>query len=579
MRVTQWELLKDVIPNDHARQVTSRYYIDLVMGRSDQPRVVMDLGCGRGTSAAAFRQHRPDVVWVGVDLRTSPEVDSRGGTDLLLVLYDGTNLPFGDATVDCVYSHQVFEHVRHPEPLLREIARVLRPRGLFIGSTSQLEPYHSLSLWNYTVYGFATLARDAGLEVVEVRPSVDGVMLTKRSCDGRHARYNVHFVDGAESPLNAEIDAWGRETGRRPALINNRKLLVSGHFAFMMRRPAPPRPPARAEPPTEVAAPAPSRPVAKVGRRLQRVASQARTVGARNAVRAARRRLRPAIRSRRGAIRNFRLTLPAPPGGRRGSAPGLRISVPRDLYVPRLLERGGLAAYELDTLACLLALVDRKRHATFFDVGANVGVFALVAAALSQWDVIAFEPEPRLAGVAQALADRNRLGIVVERLALAERSGTATLHLSDSTDTSHSLARGFRPSTGGVTVPCETLDSYCRRTGRLPDVVKIDTETTEPEVLAGGRRLLRTHRPWLICEVLAGRSESRLTAVLSDLDYRWYPITSVSPLERRSAIAGDPTHAHTNWLFAPEEPSAALWDRMDAWRRALGTKRRLRLRG
>jgi FkbM family methyltransferase len=193
--------------------------------------------------------------------------------------------------------------------------------------------------------------------------------------------------------------------------------------------------------------------------------------------------------------------------------------------------------------------------------------------------VVAFEPEPRLAGVAQALAARNGLAIIVERLALAERSGTATLHLSDSTDTSHSLAPGFRPSTGGMTVPCETLDSYCRRTNQTPGLLKIDTETTEPEVLAGGSRLLREHRPWLICEVLAGRSESRLTAVLSGLEYRWYPITSASPLERRSAIVGDPTHAHSNWLFAPEEPSGALWDRMDAWRRALATKWRLRPRG
>jgi SAM-dependent methyltransferase len=322
MQVTQWELLKDVIPNDHARQVTSRYYIDRVMRRSDQPRVVVDLGCGRGTSAALFREYRPDVVWVGVDLRTSPEVDSRTGTGLPLLVYDGVNLPFADAAVDCVYSHQVFEHVRHPEPLLREVARILRPDGLFIGSTSQLEPYHSLSLWNYTVHGFATLVRDAGLEVVEVRPSVDGVMLTMRSYHGRHPRYDRHFVDDAESPLNAEIDAWGRETGRRPALVNNRKLLVSGHFAFMVRRPAPPRPPAKPEPPSAEVPPAPpGRPLATVGREVRRVASHARTFGARSAVRVTMSRLRPGTEGRAQAVRAFRAPGPvrSPAAGARGS--------------------------------------------------------------------------------------------------------------------------------------------------------------------------------------------------------------------------------------------------------------------
>jgi hypothetical protein len=66
-----------------------------------------------------------------------------------------------------------FEHVRHPEELLSDIARVLRPGGQSIGSTSQLEPYHSLSLWNYTPYGFRVLVEGAGLKLDKIRPSID----------------------------------------------------------------------------------------------------------------------------------------------------------------------------------------------------------------------------------------------------------------------------------------------------------------------------------------------------------------------------------------------------------------------
>ena len=47
----------------------------------------------------------------------------------------------------------------------------------FAGSTSQLEAFHSRSIFNWTPYGFTVVAEDAGLEVVELRPVIDGLTL------------------------------------------------------------------------------------------------------------------------------------------------------------------------------------------------------------------------------------------------------------------------------------------------------------------------------------------------------------------------------------------------------------------
>lgn len=69
---TLWELMRDCIPDDHARQVTSRFYLDEAMTSAHAPDQVVDLGCGRGTSAARFRRHNPEVRWVGVDIGDSP---------------------------------------------------------------------------------------------------------------------------------------------------------------------------------------------------------------------------------------------------------------------------------------------------------------------------------------------------------------------------------------------------------------------------------------------------------------------------------------------------------------------------
>ena len=63
--------------------------------------------------------------------------------------FDGET-PLRRESFDFVYCKQVLEHVLRPEPLIREVARVLRPDGLFAGSTSQLEAFHSRSVANPT---------------------------------------------------------------------------------------------------------------------------------------------------------------------------------------------------------------------------------------------------------------------------------------------------------------------------------------------------------------------------------------------------------------------------------------------
>ncbi len=223
------------VPTDHARQVDATYYLDQVMRGDPRPRQVMDLGCGTGGSVDRFRAHDPDVDWVGVDVGDSLEAHRRTRSDARFVIYDGLTLPFEDSTFDVVYSRQVLEHVRHPDLHLAEIARVLRPGGAYIGSTSQLEPYHSRSYWSFTVFGFAALVEDAGLRLDEIRPGIDGVTLIMRSFLGRPPAYSRWWSE--ESPLNRLIADRQQSAGSDPNLTNLAKLRFAGQFAFLVRRP------------------------------------------------------------------------------------------------------------------------------------------------------------------------------------------------------------------------------------------------------------------------------------------------------------------------------------------------------
>jgi FkbM family methyltransferase len=237
----------------------------------------------------------------------------------------------------------------------------------------------------------------------------------------------------------------------------------------------------------------------------------------------------------------------------------ISMTSPVSLLVPRKLEEDGLARYETSAIPCFLAAMDVAGPGAVLDIGANVGLYAGLAAAVTDRQVAAFEPFPILAEVAERFSTDNDLGFRVESIALGSENGSATLYLSDTSDSSNSLAEGFRKSTKQIEVPVETLDGWVRRTGLVPAVLKVDTESTEPDVLIGGAETLREHRPWILCEVLAGRGEDRLMEALAPHGYHWYHITDEVPYRHATVIEGDPSYRDLMWLFAPEPPTAAFW--------------------
>ena len=198
---------------------------------------ILDLGCGSGRSVEIFRGIAPDAAWVGIDVEDSPEVRQRTRTDAEFHTFDGVSLPFADARFDVVYCAQVLEHVERPEPLLAEVARVLKPGGRLAGSTSGLEPFHSRSTWNYTPHGLTLLLERAGLEVEELRPSIDALTLIVRRGLGGPRFFDRFWM--RESPLNRAIDLFARARRLDAAQANAVKLLFCGQMAFLVRRPGP----------------------------------------------------------------------------------------------------------------------------------------------------------------------------------------------------------------------------------------------------------------------------------------------------------------------------------------------------
>lgn len=222
--------IHSAIPGDHARTSSAAEMLASVLSSSVAPPRILDLGCGDGRAVDLVRMLAPSAEYRGVDIESSPEVDSRQREDANFHTFDGISLPFEDCCFDIVFTQQVFEHVRYPDLLISEVLRVLRPGGWFVGSLSGLEPYHSRSIFNLTPYGLVKLLIDNGFEKAEVRPGVDGVSLIIRQLTARaFARISLAYWLCGLLALAKRLD---------PRSHNALKLRFAGHICFKAQKPA-----------------------------------------------------------------------------------------------------------------------------------------------------------------------------------------------------------------------------------------------------------------------------------------------------------------------------------------------------
>jgi SAM-dependent methyltransferase len=223
----------DLVPKGPAKQYSSRMLINelsnILNYKSSSRICVLDLGCGDGKSIDWFKQCCLDIDWKGLDIEDSPEVNSRKRSDGEFYTYNGINIPFADSSFDVVFSNQVFEHVRHPEVLLREINRVLRKDGIFLGSVSYLEPFHSYSLFNFTPYGWYTINIDNGLTPILLAGGVDGLGLMERKLGRTKPEDNIWSC----SPLNKSIIEDKSLSDKRK---NYEILMNAGHIVFISKK-------------------------------------------------------------------------------------------------------------------------------------------------------------------------------------------------------------------------------------------------------------------------------------------------------------------------------------------------------
>lgn len=148
--------------------------LPLIEARLAGARRVLDVGTGEGQAARLLAATGSAVVGIDPTVAQITEARRRAGGPVY-ARAAAAALPFPDSSFDGVLACLVFEHIDDLEGAVAEVARVLRPGGVFcftVPAFMALWRYHDEAYGHFRRYrraDFARRVREAGLEVAACR--------------------------------------------------------------------------------------------------------------------------------------------------------------------------------------------------------------------------------------------------------------------------------------------------------------------------------------------------------------------------------------------------------------------------
>lgn len=169
-----------------------------------------------------------------------------------------------------------------------------------------------------------------------------------------------------------------------------------------------------------------------------------------------------------------------------------------------------------------------KRGDVFIDVGANIGLFSLVASKQVNEEgvVYAFEPiKKNYDKLTNHIRLNNSKNVTVEKLAVSNSQTDIKLYLNEQ-DKNNGMATAYADTyTYTESVSSTSLDLYLANKHLRPvALIKIDIEGGEYSALLGMQALLKKDKPVLLIEINTDTpyDQKNLESFLFDLGYKKY---------------------------------------------------------
>lgn len=154
--------------------------------------------------------------------------------------------------------------------------------------------------------------------------------------------------------------------------------------------------------------------------------------------------------------------------------------------VSALINNQGL--YDYNNMSLLKRLM--QNDIVFFDIGANIGAFSIVASEYSGSVIHSFEPHPNtFLRLNKNITENNRKNIFSHNFAVSNVDEFVLLSDTPGSSTTHIVPEQSINNT--LQVQSVRIDSFCNKENIIPNIVKIDVEGYELSVLEGFGSFLR----------------------------------------------------------------------------------------
>ncbi len=188
--VTQWWF-----PEDPTHPLYTHFQEQLRWVLAQAPwagQRVLDISTGKGRFAINFARAGAQVTALDIApqmLALARAASRQAGVGVDLLQADAEGLPFAARTFDVVVCMEAIMHVPHPQQLVAEMARVVRPGGTVLLSMTNRWRINALGevpgaiyrrlglarrpptpryMWHYSVPAFTRFLRQAGLHIVRL---------------------------------------------------------------------------------------------------------------------------------------------------------------------------------------------------------------------------------------------------------------------------------------------------------------------------------------------------------------------------------------------------------------------------
>jgi len=210
----------------------------------------------------------------------------------------------------------------------------------------------------------------------------------------------------------------------------------------------------------------------------------------------------------------------------------VKINLYKDSVLSRLIY-DGFEKEETEYLAKILNNGD-----VFVDIGANIGLFSLIASKIvgDEGKVLCFEPAPlTFSRLKENISLNNFKNVDIRNIGLSDSKGELTFYVSNN---GHDAWNSFAPSQdnkleSSIQVPVSTLDIELKDIDKAKiKLVKIDVEGWEKFVLVGGKDFLVNYNPIVMVEFTeentfnAGYPVYEIYDIMKDFGYVWYRISN-----------------------------------------------------